>query len=78
MKLIKLIIITFFVTSSIQTFAGKGEIKSVETTVAFQSDGKAIVNYLVKWNVLSGELHGFYFQGNDKLRVNKFLKENLL
>ena len=25
--------------------------------------------YTVQWRVLSGELHGFYFEGNDRLRV---------
>ena len=51
--------------------AGKGEIRFVETDVDLRADGSAVVAYTVQWAVLSGELHGFYFQGNDRLRVGR-------
>ncbi|MBD3305455.1 hypothetical protein GF348_03705, partial [candidate division KSB3 bacterium] len=52
-------------------WAGKGEINFVETAVDLHPTGAAVVAYTVQWQVISGELHGFYFQGNDRLRVNK-------
>jgi len=57
-------------------FAGKGEIRFVETDVDLREDGSAVVAYTVQWTVLSGELHGFYFQGNDRLRVGAVAEES--
>ena len=49
--------------------AGKGQILFVETEVDLKQNGEAVVGYTVQWHVLSGELHGFYFEGNDRLKV---------
>ncbi|HPQ40898.1 MAG TPA: DUF2207 domain-containing protein, partial [bacterium] len=47
--------------------AGTGSIEFVETNVQLYEDGRALVEYLVRWRVLSGEFHGFYFSGYDRL-----------
>ena len=39
------------------------DLVSDETTVVLRLDGKATVNYRLEWNVSSGTMHGFYFQG---------------
>ena len=49
--------------------AGQGRISFVETVVDLRENGAAVVGYTVQWQVLSGELHGFYFEGNDRLKV---------
>ncbi len=49
--------------------AGKGEIVFVETQVDLSSTGAAVVAYTVQYRVISGTMHGFYFEGNDRLRV---------
>lgn len=54
------------------TFAapqGPAEIRFVETSVDLRRDGSAVVLYTVQWAVRRGELHGFFFEGNDRLRV---------
>ena len=51
-------------------YAGTGEIVFVETQVDLSRDGSAVVAYTVQWRVVSGVLHGFYFQGNDQLRID--------
>jgi hypothetical protein len=48
---------------------GTAEIRFVETSVDLRQDGSAVVLYTVQWAVRRGELHGFYFEGNDRLRV---------
>ena len=52
--------------------AGKGRITFVETAVDLKADGTAVVGYWVRWQVVSGELHGFYFQGMHKETLNAF------
>ena len=47
--------------------AGEGRLEFVETEVILFPDGKASVEYVVRFNVISGELHGFYFGGFDRL-----------
>jgi hypothetical protein len=54
---------------SFSAHAGKGEIDFVETTVDLKADGSAVVLYQVQWLVTSGEMHGFYFEGNGALKV---------
>jgi hypothetical protein len=49
---------------------GTGEVRFVETSVDLRGDGTAVVRYTVQWQVLRGEMHGFYFEGNDRLRVS--------
>ncbi|MDH5742693.1 MAG: DUF2207 domain-containing protein, partial [Candidatus Aminicenantes bacterium] len=49
------------------TFAGEGKLQFVETEVVFFPDGKASVEYVVRYSVISGEFHGFYFGGFDRL-----------
>jgi len=50
--------------------AGEGRIRFVEADVDLRADGKAVVAYTVQWDVVSGELHGFYFQPSGRLRAN--------
>jgi hypothetical protein len=69
MKRIRFFLPVFILLFSWPAFAGKGEINFVETAVDLRPDGVAVVVYTVQWKVLSGELHGFYFQGNDRLKV---------
>jgi hypothetical protein len=57
-------------------FAGKGSINFVETTVRLAEDGAAIVGYTMQYRVVSGELHGFYFSGNDRLKIQAFATES--
>ena len=57
-------------------WAGKGQIVFVETAVDLQATGKAVVAYTVQWQVISGELHGFYFQGNDQLVIQKMSSDS--
>ena len=53
----------------VKVMAGRGEIGFVETAVDLRTDGQAVVAYTVQWRVLEGDLHGFYFSGNARLRV---------
>jgi len=53
----------------VRVMAGRGEIRFVETAVDLRTDGQAVVAYTVQWRVLEGKLHGFYFSGNERLRV---------
>ncbi|MFC2168024.1 DUF2207 domain-containing protein, partial [Acidobacteriota bacterium] len=46
---------------------GEGKLQFVETEVRLLPDGKASVEYVVRYQVVSGEFHGFYFEGFDKL-----------
>ena len=52
--------------------AGKGEIEFVECDVDIKANGNAVIGYTVRYKVISGELHGFYFNGNDRLVINSF------
>ncbi|MCJ7582809.1 MAG: hypothetical protein MUP98_20010, partial [Candidatus Aminicenantes bacterium] len=47
--------------------AGEGRLQFVETEVLLLPDGKASVEYVVRYQVISGEFHGFYFEGFDRL-----------
>ena len=58
------------------TFAGKGEIVFVETAVELNKNGEAFIGYTVQYKILSGEMHGFYFQGNKNLTIKKFSEES--
>ncbi|PIP38368.1 MAG: hypothetical protein COX19_13140, partial [Desulfobacterales bacterium CG23_combo_of_CG06-09_8_20_14_all_51_8] len=60
------IIFGFF---AIPAFAGTGEIVFVETQVDLSATGAAVVAYTVQYRVISGMMHGFYFMGNDRLKV---------
>ena len=51
---------------------GPGGIQFVETSVDLRADGSAVVLYAVQWAVVRGEMHGFYFEGNDRLVVERF------
>ena len=55
--------------------AGEGRLQFVETEVILFPDGKASVEYVVRYAVTSGEFHGFYFEGFDRL-IPHFDKEN--
>ncbi|NJK97457.1 MAG: hypothetical protein HC905_23405 [Bacteroidales bacterium] len=57
-------------------WAGTGTINFVETTVELKTNGEATVAYTVQYEVLDGELHGFYFSGLDKLPVFGFYDES--
>ena len=41
--------------------AGEGRLQFVETEVLLLPDGNASVEYVVRYQVISGEFHGFYF-----------------
>ncbi len=66
---LRLVCLLFMLVAPLLAYAGKGEIRFVETSVDLRADGSAVVMYEIQWQVNSGEMHGFYFQGNDKLRV---------
>ncbi len=61
------------VTSTVM--AGEGRLRFVETEVLLFPDGKASVEYVVRYTVISGEFHGFYFEGLDRL-IPLFDREN--
>ncbi|MCK5057733.1 MAG: hypothetical protein KAT34_13825, partial [Candidatus Aminicenantes bacterium] len=68
-KQILLTLLLLFGVFLLPLTAGKGRILFVETEVDLKQNGEAVVGYTVRWEVLSGELHGFYFQGNDRLKA---------
>jgi len=70
------ILILFFLFVFTTVYAGSGVINFVETTVELSESGEATVKYIVQYRVVSGEMHGFYFSGNDKLEIKGFLKES--
>jgi hypothetical protein len=49
------------------SFAGEGRLQFVETEVILFPNGRASVEYVVRYSVISGEFHGFYFGGYDRL-----------
>lgn len=61
----KILLSVFMILSFFTVFAfvGKGDIVFVETEVDLQPTGAAVVAYTVQYRVLSGTLHGFYFNG---------------
>jgi len=44
----------------------------VEVDVGLREDGKADIVYKVRWNVSSGEMHGFYLEGMQETPVFNF------
>jgi hypothetical protein len=58
-----------FMILSMASFAiaGQGRLQFVETEVNLFPDGRASVEYVVRYTVISGEFHGFYFEGFDRL-----------
>ncbi|RLD86631.1 MAG: hypothetical protein DRJ07_00285, partial [Bacteroidetes bacterium] len=70
------IFILFFLFVFNTVYAGSGVINFVETTVELSETGQATVAYIVQYRVVSGEMHGFYFSGNDRLQIQGFLKES--
>ena len=68
--------ILFFMLLTFNLFAGSGTINFVETTVELTKTGEANVAYVVQYKVLSGEMHGFYFQGNERLVIDEFSDES--
>ncbi len=71
MKLFPRMLLTFVfclvLAGSLPAVAGTGSLEFVETDVQLYEDGRAVVEYVVRWRVLSGEFHGFYFGGWDRL-----------
>jgi hypothetical protein len=53
----------------LHVLAGTGEIRFVEADVDLRADGSGVVVYTVRWDVLTPDLHGFYFQEDPRLRV---------
>ena len=49
--------------------AGTGSLQFVETDVILYPNGQASVKYTVRYRVLSGEFHGFYFGRLDRLKA---------
>ncbi|GBE58384.1 hypothetical protein BMS3Abin01_01320 [bacterium BMS3Abin01] len=56
--------------------ARSGDITFVETDVELGADDGAVVIYTVQWQVASGELHGFYFEEQDNLRIQRFSSDS--
>ena len=75
-KTLPLVLISTLLLGATALSRRKGEIRFVETDVDLRRDGAAVVGYTVQWAVLSGELHGFYFEGNDRLRVRRFSSDS--
>ncbi|MBN1222766.1 MAG: hypothetical protein JXB23_05925, partial [Candidatus Aminicenantes bacterium] len=67
-------VLLFFAAAS-ALLAGEGRLQFVETEVMLLPDGKASIEYVVRYAVVSGEFHGFYFGGLDRL-VPHFDLEN--
>lgn len=59
--------IVLFLSMASWAFAGEGRLKFVETEVILFPDGKSSIEYVVLYQVSSGEFHGFYFEGFDRL-----------
>ncbi|MHB1003898.1 MAG: hypothetical protein ACYC1B_08780, partial [Thermoleophilia bacterium] len=53
------------IAAATTAFAGTGEITFVEADVELEADGSAVIIYTADWRVISGELHGFYFQTSE-------------
>src|SRR5512147_518799 len=68
--------ILIFTLLTLNIFAGSGTINFVECTVDLSSTGNASVSYMVQYQVTSGEMHGFYFSGNDRLAISGFSDES--
>lgn len=52
---------------AISATAGEGRLDFVETEVILLPDGRASIEYVVRWIVTAGEFHGFYFSGFGRL-----------
>src|SRR5665811_452097 len=64
-----LFLIIIFAGFASPALAGTGEINFVETVVELSPDGTGVVSYAIQWHVLSGELHGFYFQPSEPITI---------
>jgi hypothetical protein len=71
-----LILASLLIACADPAMAGKGRIRFIETDVDLRADGSAVVMNTVQWQVLSGELHGFYFEGLDRLPVYRFASDS--
>ncbi len=67
-KRIWMIVVAMGVLTSV-ALAGTGKLQFVETDVVLYPNGQASVKYTVRYKVLSGEFHGFYFGGLDRLKA---------
>ncbi|MGD9493629.1 MAG: hypothetical protein AB7V36_09785 [Bacteroidales bacterium] len=74
LKKIILSILVLLITT--QLFAGTGKVDFIECTVDLQPSGKAVIGYCVRYTVVEGELHGFYFSGLDRLEIESFSDKN--
>jgi hypothetical protein len=54
-----------FITASLPLFALRARLVSTDTTVVYQSDGTADIMVQTDWQVTDGDMHGFYFQGEE-------------
>ena len=68
-KRMGMLVISAWLLSAL-AFAGTGSLKFVETDVVLYPNGQASVKYTVRYKVLSGDFHGFYFDGLDKLEAH--------
>ena len=59
--------IVLFQCLALWVFASEGRLKFVETEVILFPNGKSSIEYVVRYQVISGEFHGFYFGGFDRL-----------
>ncbi|HPS84503.1 MAG TPA: hypothetical protein PLA88_09315, partial [Bacteroidales bacterium] len=74
LKIIVFSILMLLISASM--FAGTGKVDFIECTVDLQPTGKAVIGYCVRYSVIEGELHGFYFSGLDRLEIASFSDKN--
>ncbi len=76
MKKRLLFLLIFLIAAPGLLHAGSGQINFVETEVDLRADGSAVVAYTVQWQVMSGEMHGFYFEGIERLQISRFSSDS--
>ena len=69
-------LVVVFLAGGSPIFGGVGEVDFVEAAVDLKKDGSAVVAYTVGWNVTGGSMGGFYFSGNENLKIEKFASES--
>ena len=69
---VKSLVLIFLLLWQLPAFSGSGKIEFVECSVDLQDDGTCVIGYTVRYRVVSGELHGFYFDSQDELHIHAF------
>lgn len=58
---IKILVLAACCLAGVEVFAGQGNLQFVEAKMILYPDGKCSLEYIVRYRVISGEFHGFYF-----------------